>query len=518
MNLQAGKQIHGYIIRHPNLHNVTSVGNSLINFYSKCGDPISAFRSFSLIHKKDLISWNSILDSLAGGQLVNEFLQQLRYMFKEGVEPDSITIITALQLGANVFRVDTVKQAHAFSLRSYMLLVNKEPTLGNALIDAYARCEKMKYALKIFESLSGKTNVMTCNSLISGYDNSGLHDNANVIFKNMTKRDLTTWNLMVRAYAENGYPDRALNLFHELRNHEMKPDSMTIMSILPVATQMASVQMLNQCHGYVVRACFQDIQLKGALLDAYSKCGNIKSACKLFESAVDKDVVTFTSMVGGYAMHGMGGNALGIYRQMLELGGKPDHVIITSVLSGCSHAGLVDEGLEVFRSINEVYRMKPTMEQYSCVVDLLARNGRITDAYSFVTGMPVEPSANIWGALLGACKNQGEVAMGCVVADRLLKIEDDDNLGNYVVMSNIYAAKAKWEQVLEIRRLMKTKVLKKAPGCSWIEVDGRKHVFIAGDTSHPRRAIIFDMLCNLDNMSRSDFGCESTINDDNGEV
>ncbi|XP_024989058.1 putative pentatricopeptide repeat-containing protein At5g08490 [Cynara cardunculus var. scolymus] len=510
MNLQAGKQIHGYIIRRSSLRDVTSVGNSLVNFYSKCDDPIAAFRSFSLVHKKDLISWNSILDALADGQLVNEFLQQLRCMFREGVEPDSVTIITALQLGANARQSGMVKQAHAFSLRSLTLLVNKEPTLGNALIDAYARCEKMEYALKIFESLSGKMNVVTCNSLISGYVNSGSHDNANVIFKNMIERDLTTWNLMVRAYAENDHPDEALNLFHELQNHEMKPDTMTIMSILPVATQMASVQMLNQCHGYVIRACFQDVQLKGALLDAYSKCGNINSACKLFTSTIHKDLVTFTSMVGGYAMHGMGEEALGIYYQMLELGGKPDHVIITAVLSACSHAGLVDEGLEVFRSINEVHRIKPTMEQYTCVVDLLARNGRITDAYSFITSMPVEPTANIWGALLGACKNYDAVEMGCVVADRLLNIKDD-NMGNFVVMSNIYAAKAKWEEVLEIRRLMKTKDLKKPAGCSWIEVDGRKHVFIAGDTSHPVRTNIFDMLCNLDNMSRSDFSCESRI-------
>ncbi|KAI3731784.1 hypothetical protein L1987_62973 [Smallanthus sonchifolius] len=503
-NLQAGKQIHSYIIHHPSLCDVTSVGNSLINFYSKCGDVISALQSFSLIREKDLISWNSILDALAQGQLLNDFIQQLHAMFKEGVKPDSITIVTVIQLGADASQMCMIKEAHGFSLKSNLFPGNREPTLGNALIDAYARCGKMEYASKIFECLSGNRNVVTCNSLISGYVNSGFHDDAEIIFKNMTERDLTTWNLMVQAFAENGYFHQAIDLFLDLQNHEMKPDSMTIMGILPVANQMASVQMVKQCHGYVVRSCFKDVQLKGAFLDAYSKCGNIKSACKLFESTRYKDLVMYTSMVGGYAIHGMGKEALQIYYKMVENGGKPDHVIITSILSACSHTGLVHEGLKIFNSLNAVYRIKPTMEQYACVVDLLARNGRINDAYSFITSMPVEPTANVWGPLLGACKNYHEVEMGSVAADHLLKMEAN-NMGNYVVMSNIYAAKDKWEEVLEIRRLMKMENLKKTAGCSWIEVYGKKNVFIAGDTSHPLRTSIVNMLCNLDKQVKDRF-------------
>ncbi|KAK1406895.1 hypothetical protein QVD17_38504 [Tagetes erecta] len=503
-NLQAGRQIHSYIIHHPSLCDVTSVGNSLLNFYSKCGDIISAFHSFSLIHKKDLISWNSILDALAVGRFVNDFIWQLHVMFKEGVKPDSITMVTVIQLGADAFQLRMIKEAHGFSLRFNLFPGDRDPTLGNALIDAYARCGKMDYASKIFESLSGIRNVVTCNSLISGYVNSGFHDDALSIFKNMVERDLTTWNLMVRAYAENGYFHQAIDLFVDLQSHGTKPDSLTIMGILPVATQMASIQMVNQCHGYAVRSCFQDVQLKGAFLDAYSKCGNINSACKLFESTRYKDLVMYTSMVGGYAIHGMGEEALQIYYKMIENGGKPDHVIITSILSACSHMGLVHEGLKIFNSLKEVYRIKPTMEQYACVVDLLARNGRINDAYSFITSMPVEPTANVWGPLLGACKNYHDVEMGSVVADHLLKMEAN-NMGNYVVMSNIYAAKDKWKEVLEIRRLMKMGNLKKAAGCSWIEVDGRKSVFIAADTSHPLRINIVSVLCNLDKQVKDQF-------------
>ncbi|KAI7742258.1 hypothetical protein M8C21_033991, partial [Ambrosia artemisiifolia] len=362
-----GKEIHSYAMRREEIFSDVSVVNSLVGSgivvqknefkrsgYTSNGEWLKAlelFQEFSslnltkpdsitiltvlsacanlrnlqAVHKKDLISWNSILDALAEGRLVKDFIQQLHIMFKEDVKPDSITIVTVVQLGADASKMCMIKEAHCFSLRSNLFPGNREPTLGNALIDAYARLGKMEYASKIFESLSGNRNVVTCNSLISGYVNSGYHDDAEIIFRNMIERDLTTWNLMVRAYAENGYFHQAIDLFIDLQNHGMKPDSMTIMGILPVANQMASIQMVNQCHGYAVRSCFQDVQLKGAFLDAYSKCGNINSACKLFESTRYKDLVMYTSMVGGYAVHGMGEEALQIYYRMVENGGKPDH-------------------------------------------------------------------------------------------------------------------------------------------------------------------------------------------------
>ncbi|PWA60520.1 tetratricopeptide repeat (TPR)-like superfamily protein [Artemisia annua] len=232
-------------------------------------------------------SWNLILDALAEGRVVKEFYQQLHIMFQEDVKPDSITIVSVIQLGGDSFQTRIVKEAHGFSLRSGLFPGNREPTLANALIDAYARC-----------LFPGNREPTLANALIDAYArcenmeyvNSGLHDNAKTIFENMTERDLTTWNLM---------------------SHKLKPDTLAIMSLLPVATQKVSVQMVRQCHG---------------------------------------------------------------------------------------HSGLVDtdEGLKIFHSLNKI-NFKPIMEQYTCVVDLLAQNGRINDAYAFITSMRVEPSANVWG-------------------------------------------------------------------------------------------------------------------------
>ncbi|KAM1262632.1 hypothetical protein ACFX13_028403 [Malus domestica] len=496
-NLEVGKKIHGYILRHCSLFEATTVGNAMVSFYAKCDKLEAAFETFLMISRRDLISWNTILVAFAEIGYSNNFLNLLDGMLREGMRPDHITILSIIKFCVAILRVDKVKEIHSYSIRSGLLVGDCEPTIANTMLDAYAKCGNMMYAFNIFQSLLRKRNLVTCNSMISAYVSCGSLDEAYMIFNRMSETDLTTWNLMVRAYAENGFSAEALSLFLELQTQGMKPDAMTIMSLLPVSSQMYSVHLLRQCHGYVMRACLSDLCLKGALLDMYAKCGAIVCAYKLFQSSLDKDLVMFTAMVGGLAMHGMGEEALRVFSHMLDLGVKPDNVVITAVLSACSHAGLVNEGLKIFNSIEEVHGVKPTMEQYACVVDLLARGGQIEDAFSFVSRMPIEANASIWGTLLGACRTHRKVELGRVAADHLFKNEAN-NTGNYVVMSNLYAAEARWDGVMEIRKLMKTRDLTKPAGCSWIEVERRKNLFIAGDWSHPERSVIYSTLSALD--------------------
>lgn len=496
-DLQLGKEIHGHVFRRPVLREDTSIGNALINFYAKFRCIEAAFSTFSLIPRKDLISWNTMLDAYGINLLETRFADLLCLMIVDGVKPDAVTILTVVHFCGTLSRIKNVKETHGYLLRSSILHGNAEPTLENALLDAYSKCGNLEYASKIFDSLSGKRNVVTCNTMISGYLKHGSHYDANIIFQSMSERDVTTWSLMMRGYALNDCPREALNLFLELQHNGIRPDAMTITSILPVCGQIASVDLLKQCHGYMVRTCFNDAHLYASLLDVYSKCGTINSAYKLYQSSTQKDLVVFTAMIGGFAMHGMAKEAIRVFDDMLERRIKPDHVVITTVLSACRHAGLINEGLLIFNSIEQVHCMKPTMEQYACVVDLLGRGGQIKEAFAFLNQMPIAANANIWGALLSACKTHHDVDMGHAVADHLLKMETSD-IGNYVVLSNLFAADARWDEVLEMRRLIKTRDLKKPAGCSWIEVGRTNNIFVAGDYSHPERDHIHSMLTHLD--------------------
>ncbi|EEF44528.1 pentatricopeptide repeat-containing protein, putative [Ricinus communis] len=352
-NLKAGREIHSYVLRHPYLYQDTSVGNALVSFYAKCNNLVAAYHTFLMIPSRDLISWNSMLDAFAIGGRNAQFFKLLHWMHTEGIRPDSITILTILHFCANVLKVDKVKETHCYSLRCGLLQSDFEPTTRNAMLDTYAKCSNVEYAFKVFQTLSDNRNLVTFNSMISGYVNCGLYDDAYMIFEKMPASDLTTWNLMVRGCAENDCPDQAFSLFRELQARGMKPDAVTIISLLPSCAQTASVHLMKQCHGYVIRACFDDAHLEGALLDLYAKCGDLGYAFKLFHSNPGRDLVVFTAMVGGYAMHGMGEEALRIFSDMLDLGIKPDHIVITAVLSACCHAGLVDEGLKIFHSIEK---------------------------------------------------------------------------------------------------------------------------------------------------------------------
>ncbi|XP_008795326.3 putative pentatricopeptide repeat-containing protein At5g08490 [Phoenix dactylifera] len=499
-DVREGKKIHGYILRHLLLCQEASTGNALISFYGKCGELDNALKTFKGIPERDLISWNAMLSAYADNEQWEKFVDLLNQMNLKGIQPDPVTTLSVLQVSA-FYGIKKVREAHAYSLRAGF---TSQMTVGNAILDAYAKCGSTDDAFRMFRSLTGR-NVITGNTMISGYLKHGCREDAEMIFGQMCERDVTTWNLMIQVYAQNDCIDRAFGLFHELQHERMKPDNVGMMSILAACARLASVHLVRQCHGYIIRASLGDDHLEGALLDSYAKCGSINDAYKLFRTSYQKDLVTYTAMLGGYAMHGMAQEALGVYSQMVELDIKLDHVIITSLLSACSHAGLVDEGWKLFKSISKNHGIEPTMEHYACMVDLLARRGRFREAYDFIKDMPCEANGNLWGTLLGACKTYGEVEVGRLVADHLFDV-DTGNIGNYVVMSNIYAADGRWDGVEQVRRLMKAKDLKKPAGCSWIEVERMRHVFVAGDLSHPLRLIIRSTLRTLDRQIKDPLG------------
>ncbi|WOL17634.1 pentatricopeptide repeat-containing protein [Canna indica] len=495
-DLNGGKKIHGYVFRHNLLCQETSLENTIVDLYGKCGKLEDALQTFKSIKKKDIVSWNTMLSAYVDNERVEKFVNLLNQMNHQGIQPDCITILTVLR-ATILYGIRKVREAHAYSFRCGFV---SHTNVGNAILDAYAKCGSTEDAQRTFSNLTGK-NVITGNTMISGYLKNGCLDSAKMVFRQMFEKDNTTWNLMVKVYAHSDRRDLAFVLFHHLQSEGMRPDSLSIMSILPACACLASPHLVRQCHGYVIRNYLYDTHLEGALLDSYAKCGSIIDAYKLFQTSPSRDLVTFTAMVGGYAMHGLADEAIRVFSDMLEANVKPDHVIMTALLSACGHAGLTDEGWRLFKSMIQLHDIRPTMEHYACMVDLLARRGRLREAYEFILNLPCEANANVWGTLLGACKIHKEVEIGRLVADKLFHIEAE-NIGNYVVMSNIYAADGRWEGVEQVRRLMKEKDLKKPAGCSWLEVGLKRHVFVAGDLSHPQRTIIYGTLITLDKLMK----------------
>ncbi|KAM2487542.1 hypothetical protein ACFX1W_039454 [Malus domestica] len=188
---------------------------------------------------------------------------------------------------------------------------------------------------------------------------------------------------------------------------------------------------------------------------------------------------------GGLAMHGHGHEALNFFEEMTQSGTRPNALTFLAILTACCHSGLVDEGCRYFyQMISQPYNLSPRLEHYGCMVDLLCRAG--LEARELINTMPMEPDVLIWGALLSACKAKDDIELSQEILDHLLKLKSQDS-GAYVLLSNIYAINRRWVDVTRVRKLMKEKGIQKSPGSSVIEVDGKGHEFVVGDTSHPQK-------------------------------
>lgn len=210
----------------------------------------------------------------------------------------------------------------------------------------------------------------------------------------------------------------------------------------------------------------------------------------------DRNVVSWTSMVTGFAKHGFAAKALETFHNMLEAGVRPNEITYIAVLSACSHVGLISEGWKHFKSMNVEHGIVPRMEHYACMVDLLGRSGCLEEAMEFINSMPFKADALVLRTFLGACRVHGNIDLGKHAAKMILA-QDPNDPAAHILLSNLYASTGQWDEVAEIRKNMKERNLTKEAGCSWIEVENKVHKFYMGDTSHSEVVEISDELDQL---------------------
>uniref|UniRef100_A0A2P2P0J5 Pentatricopeptide repeat-containing protein n=1 Tax=Rhizophora mucronata TaxID=61149 RepID=A0A2P2P0J5_RHIMU len=199
-------------------------------------------------------------------------------------------------------------------------------------------------------------------------------------------------------------------------------------------------------------------------------------------------------MIQGFAEAGFAEQSLNLFEEMKKSSSIcPNELILSSVLFACSHSGLVDKGLKYFNSMETVYRVKPKGRHYTCMVDMLSRAGRLSEARDFIESMPFQPETNAWAALLSGCKKYKNEALAGETAMKLWEMAEKNSTG-YVLLSNIYASAGRWKDVLKVRKLMNTKGLKKSSGCSWVEVRNQVHSFYSVDVTNSQSAEIYWIL------------------------
>ncbi|XP_043724120.1 pentatricopeptide repeat-containing protein At3g62890-like [Telopea speciosissima] len=486
-------QIHARIFT-LGLHQNNFIATRLVNLCSSTSSVNHACLTFHHIANPTVGLWNAFIRTLSQKKLPFETLSTYTQMKKARIPPDNFTFPFVLKACSLLSPTPPIGPAiHGEIIRTGFEF---DPYIRNSLIDMYSKYGCLESAFFLFERMTVR-DIVTWNSMIAGCFRREDVERGRELFDRMPERNVVSWNTVVSGCAHNGQALEALRLFRRMQSEWIPPNEVTLLSVMSACAQAGAIEIGKWVHRYIERNNIKlDVYLSNCLIDMYSKGGSLQDARKVFDAMVERTVVSWNSMIAGLAMHGCGEDAVLLFEDMDRTGVEPNDITYIAILSACKHAGLIKEGRQYFKHMVEKHGITPKVEHYGCMVDLLGRGGCLIEAHELIKNMPIPPDAGIWGALLGACRTHGNLELAEHAVVCLLELEPW-NAGNYVLLSNIYAARGLWDDVEEVRKKMKGKRVQKTPGSSSIEVESSIHEFMIGDRSHPRSKEIYEKLDEL---------------------
>ena len=419
----------------------------------------------------DAVSRNIMLSGYLRGGFSGKALQLFRDMASRGIGVDDpYAAVALLSCCGRLKNALLGRSVHAAVVRRMGVADDRGLILSNALLDMYAKCGEMNTAVRVFGEAWEKDDI-SWNTVISGFSNAGMLDLARKFFFDAPCRDLISWNLLLAGYARCRGFSAVVELFNSMLASCVRPDKVTAVTLISAASSMGEFNPGKSVHGLVVKEHgTQDAFLASALVDMYCKCGNVNLAYAVFKKALDKDVTLWTAMISGLAFHGHGTKALDLFWDMQKEGVAPNGVTFVAVLSSCSHAGLLDEGCKIFDAMKQSFSIEPGIEHFGCMVDLLARSGRLYDAVGLARSMPMKQSRSIWGSILSASSACQNTEVAEIASEELLRLEPAEE-GGYVLLSNMYAAGGHWNYSDKVRDTMERRGVRKAAGASGLAIN-----------------------------------------------
>lgn len=462
--------------------------------YVRRGDINEARQVFDKMAGRFDVVWNAMISGYVHWGLFSEALEMFRRMNSIGIPLDEFTYTSVLSACANAGLFNHGKSVHAHIIRSGPDF-NPESALPveNVLVTLYSKCGKIDVAKRIFDGVTRKDPV-SWNAILTGYVNCGCIDDALAIFQVIPHKNELAWMVMISGFVHNGLAEEGLKFFNRMRAEGTKPCDYTYASTIAACGELGALQHGRQLHAQLIQFGYESSNSAGnALLTMYAKCGAAEEARLIFLVMRNADPISWNAMIAALGHHGHGREAIELFDRMIGEGIFPDRIAFLTVLSACNHAGLVDEGFRYFESMKRDFGISPGEDHYARLIDLLGRAGRIGEARDVIKSMPFEPGPSIWEAVLSGCRIHGDMDFGIYAAEQLFNMIPQHD-GTYVLLSNIYAAIGRWEDVARVRKLMKDRGVKKEPGCSWIEVANKVHVFLVNDARHPEVQEVYKFL------------------------
>lgn len=450
---------------------------------------------FNRTENPTLFTFNTLIK--AHSSSFTPSLHFFRTLLLQSILPNQYTFVFLLNSpGITFFQAEQIRgQIFRRGLLSNVYVVN-------VLIRIYGILSEIKISRKLFDGFSPR-DLISWNSLLGAYVNSGDVGTMRQVFDEMPSRDVISWSTAISGYVQAGFFAEALEFFHQMQiSSRIMANEFTLTTLLAACASLVAVNQGKWIHTYVIKSKITiNPKLLAGLIDMYAKCGELDLAYNVFEQENHwkQTICPWNAILGGFAIHGQSTAAINLFEKMTTAGVIPDKVTFVSLLQACSHGRLADEGKFYFNLMLKTYNIQPEIEHYGCMVDLLGRAGKLTEAEDFIFRMPIPPDAVIWGTLLSACRIHEENEMVGKIAN-IIKHLDSKYVGCQILLANIYSKSGNWTEAGRIRtNLIRTKILhkKKIPGCSSIELNGFFHQFLVGDRSHPQTKQIYAYLDDI---------------------
>ncbi|MFS8004545.1 putative tetratricopeptide-like helical domain superfamily [Helianthus anomalus] len=472
------KQLHNLVNTDPiNTQKSHQIATKSVASAPKKSLFLDACKLFDEMPQWDVISISTLISQLTRQNRHEESFYIFSRMLEMEIEPTEYTLASLIHASTAMKNLNLGKQLHAFSIKTSL---NSNVFVGSAVLDLYAKINTIEEAQMVFED-THNPNVVSYTALVCGYIKNERFDDALKIFRTMPEKNVVTWNAMIGGYSQTGHNEEAVNLFIEMLRENIVPTQNTFPCVVSSAGNIAALNMGKSLHASAIKTLVNvGVYVGNSLISFYSKCGSMEDGLLVFNKLGDRNIVSWNAMINGYAQNGRGKEAIEFYHRMQAKGVKPNSVTLLGLLFSCNHVGLVDEGYAFF---NEARVENPGLLEpahYACMVDLLARSGRFSEAETFIQDLPFDPGIGFWKALLGGCQIHMNNELGELAAKKILELNPSD-VSSYVMVSNCHSAGERWQSVLSVRQEMKEKKMKRVPGCSWIEVGCEIHVFVNGD-------------------------------------
>ncbi|KAI5068715.1 hypothetical protein GOP47_0017060 [Adiantum capillus-veneris] len=340
-----GDYLHNDIIRNGS-HGEVTVGNALIDMYTKCGRLEEALKVFDCLSEKDVVSWNVVIagsSQLGNGILAINLFSKMQ---QTGACPDMITYLGVSKACGCMNALQNGKRVHSQVGNAG---IEMDIVLGSCLVDMYGKCGSIELAQEVFNALP--------------------------------KRNIVSWNGLIGGYVQQEVNFDAVELLQKMKDDNLEPNFITFLCLLKACSNLGSLVQGEMLHALVLKKGLDFTEAVGnALVDMYSKCGNLVLAQRVFDELPSRNVVSWCALLSGYSENGLVLHALEIFERMQEESVKPDRVMFVCALKACSSIGNTIFGNQIYGLIVESDLEQDFMIG-NALLDLYAKCGRLEEAH-----------------------------------------------------------------------------------------------------------------------------------------